>query len=50
MPPVIEVADRFLGAELLQSLAWREEALGWYAPGAQRSSDELVYLAPAELR
>jgi tetratricopeptide (TPR) repeat protein len=48
--PVIEVADRFLRAELLQTLGREEEALGWYASMAERSSDELAYLAPAELR
>ena len=50
MTPAIEVADRFLRAELLRSLGREDEALGWYASMAQRSSDELVYLAPAELR
>ena len=48
--PVVEVADRFLRAELLQTLGREEEALGWYASMAERSSDELAYLAPAELR
>jgi tetratricopeptide (TPR) repeat protein len=45
-----DVADRFLRAELLDTLGRKEEALGWYGSIAQRSSDELVFLAPAELR
>jgi tetratricopeptide (TPR) repeat protein len=48
--PLAEVADRFLRAELLDTLGRKEEALGWYGSIAQRSSDELVFLAPAELR
>ncbi len=48
--PLAEIADRFLRAELLHMLGREEEALGWYGSIAQRSSDELVFLAPAELR
>jgi tetratricopeptide (TPR) repeat protein len=48
--PPAEVADRFLRAQLLEGLGREEEALGWYASLAQRSSDELIFLAPAELR
>jgi DNA-binding SARP family transcriptional activator len=48
--PPAEVADRFLRAELLAALGRQDEALGWYASFAQRSLDEVVYLAPAELR
>jgi tetratricopeptide (TPR) repeat protein len=49
-PPPAEVADRFLRAELLAAVGRTEEALAWYGSIAQRSSDELVYLASAELR
>jgi DNA-binding SARP family transcriptional activator len=48
--PLAQVADRFLRAELLHTLGRVEEALGWYGSIAQRSSDELAFLAPAELR
>jgi DNA-binding SARP family transcriptional activator len=48
--PLADVADRFLRAELLDTLGRKEEALGWYGSIAQRSSDELVFLAPAALR
>jgi tetratricopeptide (TPR) repeat protein len=47
---VAEASDRFLRAELLRQLGRTEEAIGWYASIAQRSSYELVYLAPAQLR
>jgi serine/threonine-protein kinase len=45
-----ETADRFLRAELLHALGREDEAIGWYRSIAERSSHELVYLAPAELR
>lgn len=48
--PPAEVADRYLGAELLEGLGREDEAPRWYASIAQRSSRELVFLAPAELR
>jgi tetratricopeptide (TPR) repeat protein len=47
---VAEVSDRFLRAELLRQLGRTEEAIGWYGAIAQRSSYELVYLAPAQFR
>jgi DNA-binding SARP family transcriptional activator/tetratricopeptide (TPR) repeat protein len=48
--PPAEVADRYLRAELLETLGREDEALGWFASIAQRSSGELVFLGPAELR
>ena len=47
---VAEASDRFLRAELLRQLGRVDEAIGWYASIAERSSYELVYLAPAEFR
>jgi tetratricopeptide (TPR) repeat protein len=47
---VAEASDRFLRADLLRQLGRVEEAIGWYGSIAQRSSYELVYLAPAQLR
>jgi tetratricopeptide (TPR) repeat protein len=50
VPTVAEVGDRFLRAELLRQLDRDQEAAGWYRSIAERSSYELVYLAPAEYR
>jgi tetratricopeptide (TPR) repeat protein len=47
---VAEASDRFLRAELLRQLGRVDEAIGWYRSIAERSSYELVYLAPAQLR
>jgi DNA-binding SARP family transcriptional activator/tetratricopeptide (TPR) repeat protein len=45
---VIEVADRYLRATLLQELGREEEAIGWYRSIAERASYELVAMGPAE--
>jgi tetratricopeptide (TPR) repeat protein len=50
VPTVAEADDRFLRAELLHQLGRDEEAAGWYRSIADRSSHELVYLAPAQYR
>jgi tetratricopeptide (TPR) repeat protein len=50
VPPVVEVDDRYLRAELLARLGRDEEAAGWYGSIAERASHELVYLAPAQFR
>jgi tetratricopeptide (TPR) repeat protein len=50
IPTVAETSDRFLRAELLHQLGRDEEAAGWYRSIADRSSHELVYLAPAQYR
>jgi tetratricopeptide (TPR) repeat protein len=50
VPPVVEVDDRYLRAELLARLGRDEEAAGWYGSIAERASYELVYLAPAQFR
>jgi tetratricopeptide (TPR) repeat protein len=50
VPTVAEADDRFLRAELLYQLGRDEEAAGWYRSIADRSSHELVYLAPAQYR
>jgi hypothetical protein len=42
--------ERFLRAELLHEAGRDAEALGWYGSIAERSSFELVYAAPAQLR
>lgn len=47
---VAEASDRFLRAELLRQVGRDDEAIGWYRSIAERSSYELVYLAPAQLR
>ena len=47
---VAEPSDRFLRAELLRRLGRLDEAIGWYGSIAERSSYELVYLAPAQFR
>jgi tetratricopeptide (TPR) repeat protein len=47
---VVEASDRFLRAELLRRLGRADEAIGWYRSIAERSSYELVYLAPAQFR
>jgi len=47
---VAEASDRFLRAELLRQVGRVDEAIGWYRSIAERSSYELVYLAPAQLR
>jgi tetratricopeptide (TPR) repeat protein len=47
---VAEASDRFLRAELLRQLGRVDEAIGWYRSIAERSSYELVYLAPAQFR
>jgi tetratricopeptide (TPR) repeat protein len=47
---VAEASDRFLRAELLRQVGREDEAIGWYRSIAERSSYELVYLAPAQLR
>jgi tetratricopeptide (TPR) repeat protein len=50
VPTLAEANDRFLRAELLHQLGRDEEAAGWYRSIADRSSHELVYLAPAQYR
>ena len=45
-----EASDRFLRAELLLQLGRVDEAIGWYRSIAERSSYELVYLAPSQFR
>jgi tetratricopeptide (TPR) repeat protein len=50
VPTVAEANDRFFLAELLYQLGRDEEAAGWYRSIAERSSHELVYLAPAQYR
>jgi len=50
VPTVAEADDRFLRAELLHQSGRDEEAAGWYGSIADRSSHELVYLAPAQYR
>jgi DNA-binding SARP family transcriptional activator/tetratricopeptide (TPR) repeat protein len=45
-----EASDRFLRAELLLQLGRVDEAVGWYRSIAERSSYELVYLAPSQFR
>jgi DNA-binding SARP family transcriptional activator len=50
VPTIAETNDRFLRAELLYQLGRDEEAAGWYRSIAERSSHELVYLAPAQYR
>jgi tetratricopeptide (TPR) repeat protein len=45
---VIEVADRYLRAMLLQEVGRTDEAIGWYRSLAERASFELVAVAPAQ--
>jgi DNA-binding SARP family transcriptional activator/tetratricopeptide (TPR) repeat protein len=45
-----EAGDRYLRANVLEATGKREEALTWYRTIAQRSTHELVYLAPSRIR
>jgi DNA-binding SARP family transcriptional activator/TolB-like protein len=47
-PSLVEVSDRYLRAVLLEELGQEEEAIGLYRSIAERSADELPYLAPAQ--
>jgi DNA-binding SARP family transcriptional activator len=46
----MEVADRFLRAQMLVALGREAEASGWFESIAQRATYELVFLAPAALQ
>jgi DNA-binding SARP family transcriptional activator/TolB-like protein len=49
-PSLAEVSDRYLRAVLLEELGQEEEAIGVFRSIAERSADELPYLAPAQYR